>query len=870
VTSLFRWGSSFGPRALRPVSVALLLALSLFLQLNFFETYPQPTLFGDPVGYMKVGQTLRSAASSWLAGRPLANVFANVRGALHFVGVGTLYAILDAIKPGNIGFIRVVFALFNTLGVLGCFLLARRLSSFLGGVVALAFAALHPSFPTATGRLYPDPVTGCLFVWAAFLYVKGVREGSQRSMAAAGFALTLGLFVRSQLMSYVLGLLALAFVVSSPLWLSRKTGRRMATALALGCLPLALLWSFVLHSVSSGISAKVAEDNFALKQHYPYGFWQFLETDGWEGPYRLKTEPFYKALESASHDNPELLRSRPLQLLFTLRYVAARPLQSALLVLDNVYRLYDRPANPYRWDYPFPIPYQVALQRLILIFALGALGVFLSEAPAQAGVFFVPASLAIVHGLAFPWPRYGLPALLTLTGLAGALVGWVVARLQYQPLSRTAALVIGRTLGAGLALLLLKRTVFGFLPELGHVAGWLALPFLTLVPFLTPRLLARGALWPALLVWGALTAVISAHAIRDSSWHHVGVALTADVVGVEQEISLSPEALGRLRSASEAFVVFDLEIPRGDCGGIALEVNRQNLPGWRLLPTMPRLREATETGGRDWRGYPQWWALPLTPDLLPAGGEPFRVKLLNDATRSTIVLGGDRFSGQERRYQGPSFGDWPHLVAGKLEYDGDYRLPVTRSLGSYATRSFLLGGPTHRQPFSGVHRIRIVTLANNEGSISWESAPPPRVSQIAFGFGAYSGNRGRADLVVQDRTLLSFPLGAREDFDLRADVFWLCHRAEPSGYNPYGSYFLIGPPDASGKPMELCVRFRTGMSAEPMFFVIDQHKGRDSLARQLERCDPAPRTALVAGTVRDASRNNYPEDTGRWSVAAVF
>ena len=39
-----------------------------------------------------------------------------------------------------------------------------------------------------------------------------------------------------------------------------------------------------------------------------------------------------------------------------------------LLVLDNVYRLYDRPANDYKWDYPIPYGAQVALQRTIVYF----------------------------------------------------------------------------------------------------------------------------------------------------------------------------------------------------------------------------------------------------------------------------------------------------------------------------------------------------------------------------------------------------------------------------------------------------------------------------------------------------------------------
>ena len=36
-----------------------------------------------------------------------------------------------------------------------------------------------------------------------------------------------------------------------------------------------------------------------------------------------------------------------------------------------------------------------------------------------------------------------------------------------------------------------------------------------------------------------------------------------------------------------------------------------------MLPTIPRLRESTSTGGRDRRAYPQWWAVRLDPAWLP-------------------------------------------------------------------------------------------------------------------------------------------------------------------------------------------------------------------------------------------------------------
>ena len=117
--------------------------------------------------------------------------FEPVRLLLPLLGVGSLFAALEGLRPGDLAFFRVVMALANTAGMLGAFLLARRLGgTFAGGITALVMAALHPSYSVQTGRLYPDPVTGCLFVWSAWLYVEGsstgARDGSGRHRALDG------------------------------------------------------------------------------------------------------------------------------------------------------------------------------------------------------------------------------------------------------------------------------------------------------------------------------------------------------------------------------------------------------------------------------------------------------------------------------------------------------------------------------------------------------------------------------------------------------------------------------------------------------------------------------------------------------------
>src|SRR5207237_4555652 len=130
--------------------------------------------------------------------------------------------------------------------------------------------------------------------------------------------------------------------------------------------------------------------------------------------------------------------------------------------------------------------------------------------------------------------------------------------------------------------------------------------------------------------------------------------------------------------------------------------------------------ESTATGGRDRRAYPQWWALRLDPSALPASAaEPLRIRLSLPADQSAR-LRGDRFTGQEREYEGPSFGDWPHYAALKIEYDGDYRLPVAEALGSVGTESAVLTRSGGRRRLAAVLRIRVVVPGQDEGAIEWE------------------------------------------------------------------------------------------------------------------------------------------------------
>jgi 4-amino-4-deoxy-L-arabinose transferase-like glycosyltransferase len=857
-------------RPARAAAVLGLLGAGFAVQAWFLRHYPQPILFGDPVGYYTVGQRFQDAASR-LSSEGWGPAFDSVRGLLYLTGVGTLFAVLDALRPGDLGFFRLVMAGFNTLAMLGCFVLGRRLAgTYAGGLLALVLAVTYATFSVQTGRLYPDPVTGCLFVWAAALLAVGLDTGHPGAFTAAGVAFGLGLLVRSQVLTFFCLVIAAFLAVSARAWWRRRDARRQVAAFALGLLPFALGWAAIVGAVGNRDDV-VQLGNATFRPYYPYGFWQYMETDGWIGPYRFKQEPYYKRMEEEARGDPDLLRSRARQVAFTLRYVAARPWASALLVLDNAYRLYDRPANDYKWDYPYPYRVQVAAQRWIVVLALAGAAAFLARRPANAWLFLVPAGVAVLHALVFPWPRYNQPAMPILIAAAGALLGWLWSeRGAVRVHARRPLLVL---LG-GLGLLGLALALRGPAPEVARVVRLLGVLVALAAPFVLVARLggSRRARGLAAAAWIALALPATAHALRDRRWHEVETRLGGGVTGVEQEIRLPPEALARLRSAAESFVVFDLTVPRGDLQGATVEIGGRAYPGGQLVPTMPRLREATAAGGRDRRGYPQWWAIPLDPAALPAtAGEPLRVRLTVPQDASA-VLRGDRFAAQERTYEGPSFGDWPNFVALKIEYDGDYRIPVGMPLGSVGSRSFVSAAPGERRPVRATHRIRVVTLGSNEGEIRWESAPVPQAPAVALGWAAYSGNRGQGELRVAGQRLLEIPLGRRDDFEVSSGPYRLCHRAEAARQDKaYGGYLLIGPQGPPGAPVPLEVRFRSGMSVDPLFYVLDRRREPGELTGLVTACGAAG-VPFVPGLARvlDATRNNYPEDTGRWTVSAAY
>jgi hypothetical protein len=170
-----------------------------------------------------------------------------------------------------------------------------------------------------------------------------------------------------------------------------------------------------------------------------------------------------------------------------------------------------------------------------------------------------------------------------------------------------------------------------------------------------------------------------------------------------------------------------------------------------------------------------------------------------------------------------------------------------------------------------VLRIRIVSLASNEAHFSWRHAPRGDEPAAGVGFFAHSQGTADAELFVDEEHVLSFPLASDSDFEIREDGYRLCYVAdERRGDHAYGAYVLVFPTRRS-EPMTLLTRYRSGMSLRPLLFSLEPEGDPSTLGELAETCGLSKDEVLLAGAeIVSASRNSYPQDTGRWSVAEVY
>lgn len=856
------------------IAVALLLVTGLGLQVNFLVNYPQAILFGDPGAYYVFGQKFQSAIASLFDGASLADAFDAIRGYLFFAGVGLLYAGIDALSPGDIPTFRLVLAAFNLLGMLGAFLLARSVTGrFSAGLTALALAAFYPSFSVQLGRLYPDPVVSALLVWSAYVFVRATTTKAYGLHALSGLLLASALYVRAQIFDYIVLLLVLTAAATAPFWIRSSSGRRVVAAFGAGFVPLFVVFKLGVLGMGGDFRAVEQYGFFAApqQQRYPYGFWLFLDSDGWIGPYGLEEYPYYLAMqeEARRENDPELLTSRARQYAFTLRYILARPWLSFSQLGNNVYRLLRHPANQYRWDYPFHVALQDRYQSLIVLLGVAGLAWVALARPAFAFAFFMPVAIASLHALSFPEARYNQPIMLILMSAAGVLIVEMATRVRTITARGRARLLSAG--GAGIALALLAAALPH--PGLAHAFTIVAVLLLVALPFLVVHAIVESdrRRWPLLLLASSCLTVVSIHMARDRLWHQTAMRLDGRYTGFEQNIALAAPAVATLRSASAVWLFLDLHAPDGDVSRLSIEVEGKRFEGSELVATMPRFGTATVSGARNPRGYPQWWALRLPREVIPQRAPALVSLRVRASAPVPIRVFSDHFSGQERFYEGPSFGDARNHSVLKLVHDGDYRIARRLPLESAGTWSRLLtrDGDVVETPV--LFRARLVTLSGVEGHLDWRSEPlAPRSDALSFF--AYTGRSGTAELVLPDGAVLPFPLGSEESFVIREGSYRLCYRAEaPRNEMAYGGYVLQGPLPA-GAPLALSVRFRAGPVETPMFVSLDRGANEGARRALAEGCGLDETASVVNGaaTVVDSDSNSYPENVGPWRVADVF
>ncbi len=837
----------------------------------WYRTFPQYSVYPpDQAGYLAGGRAIFSGLHSLARSGFTAPVVEELRRWFDFFGVGVLYGLIDALKPGDLGFVRATFACFNALTAVGVWSLARRLGSSRAAVLALVFFVVSPAFPSGASRLYADPVTGCLIVWAVRLFVERGRMA-----VAAGALAGVAMLIRVQLLPWVpLGLAAcsMAALLLRVAPESRALIRRGWLGLSVPLLIFAGLTYFGLENRNDS----APKHNLPRYHYYAYGFWQYLESDGWEGPWRLKKDPFYAALVQESRNQPGLLSSRPRQYVFAARYVSTRLDAAIPIVLGNFYRIFDRPQNPEHRGFIDPRA-AIWIHRLALLCAIvAATHLYAAGSPGFVAPLLI-LSLGGFHALAWGWPRYAMPVLPVLLALAGLGLDLVIVSLRERWRAWLSTVVAVGVLLVGAA------WIRDRLPELAWVLAAAAL-LVALVRFV--RLPFGGAEGRSARIAGrlfavGLSAVVFGNAWRDKNWHEGDLSLQRGDV-VRQEIQISPPDLALLRSSHDHLVAVDLELRDPGSAPWPARVNGLDTA---LEPSMPPLPESIPVA-EEGRAYPQWWLAPLTDamlDRVERDGALVVELTIDDPDRARLKA--DRFRDQETVFEAPSLGDWPYAAGIKPEYDRDFRLVRRMPLTSRGTRTRIVrSGATVALP--QVARIRAIELDDREGSVSFEmkragagarrSSPATR-TLLGFAARAIMRNRGHAAISVSGQRLAGFEIAPFEKTVWTEGAVGLCYQDRTpdrsQAYESRGLYLLAGPLPCATPSCRMEVKFWPGMDDRPMGFSLEplrSQPGIDALQQAAVDCGFDGPVEWVFDRLIDGTRNSYPEDRGRWRVARIY
>jgi hypothetical protein len=859
-------------------NAALLLAfgaLDLGKGLYFLRHYPQAAPFDI---YYNVGlRLMRDLMASRSVG-DLWNALRAMKGLAYLAGAGALYGPWAILKPGDFQWMREGLAAVDALNVVlaAVLVLQWTRSRFAAAATALLWL-IFPGYTLNLVRGYPEPLVVLCFLLSLSAFTLGERRRSLPLHALSGFLFLYSIFIRVQVMPFFI-LVAGVLLAAAARWVLAPPHRAFTIAFLAGAMPVIVAWALLRIEVDD--PARLESFSFhAFQRVYPHGFWLYLDTDGWMGPYSLRQYPFYLALVEAARGEPALLTSSARQWVFTGVYVLRHLNESARTVLINLYRFFAKPTNDYKWDFPYPYGLQVWVQGLVCL--VGLAGLQRARRPRVPWALLVTyvVAFSLLYAISHVEPRYHLPvmAALLLTGglwldearvwmahpsaprravtralalaSASALTWWLASRMT-APLS---ALIVHHTAVFGAAVAL-----FLFFHGVGKGE-------------------ARSSRVAAATVAGLAAACVLAVGLTDVSWHGRRTALTPGSA-FRQRIVLPDDGLRALRGAEETFVVLDLARVDGDQRCLHVDVNGTSHGGEALFPAMPRFPLATTAGHRDPAWFAQWWALPLGAAERQAltAGVDVTLSVSPACRNAGMTLGLEGFlRNGGRDYEGPSFEDWRKVSVYRLLYDGEHRLPVRRRRDAIERRSGRIAEGRLLPMAQDLH-IGLLVLRPGGARLEWETAAARGSGDTTVAFRAESGRGGEALITVGrpgSVPEVSFPLAAREPFTREAGPIRLSYAPERLGEDRAEGLYLLRMPGSlvrAGEPLRLSVRIPTRLSTDERYFAVRPVPAVEDAARVLRT--ETGGAALLEGFGRfvDATRNSYPGDTGPWEIAIVF
>jgi hypothetical protein len=860
--------------------VALMLVvlgvLCLAKGLFFLHHYPQATPFD---AYYNVGLRLMRDLGASRSPGDLAAAFAAMKGLAYLVGAGALYGPWAILKPGDFQWMREGLALVDAINLVLAGTLAfrwtgRAFAAVMTGLLWLIF----PGYTLNLVRGYPEPFIVLCFLLSLLAFSEAQRRGSLPLYALSGFLFLYSIFIRVQVMAFFM-MVSCLVPLAAARWVLAPVRRRRTLAFLAGWVPVLGIWGLLLVKVHDPVRLESFSFH-AFQRVYPHGFWLYLDTDGWMGPYSLRQYPFYLALVDAAGEDGRLLTSSARQWVFAAGYALRHVDECARTVLINVYRFFAKPTNDYKWDYPYPYAAQQVVQGLVSLIGLAGLLRSRRAGVPWAPLALYPFALTLLYAISHVELRYHLPVMAPILLGAGL---WCDEARHWPPSSAPRRAVLRVLAGAAVTGVLWIACERMSDPRWAPIVHGLAVVGSAATVFAFYRGMTAGLPRPE-RVAGALVGVGAAAALlavgsTDVQWHARRLALEPGE-HLRQTIVLGEDARRVLREAEEAYVVFDLARAEAGPRCLSVEVDGMRHGGEELFPAMPHLPLGTTAGGRDPAWFPQWWALSLDrAQRERLGGEIVIGLIVSPACGGTgMTLGADNLRRDAGRdYEGPSFEEWRKVSVYRLLYDGEHRLPVRRRRPVLERRSGRVEEDRY-QPMPADLRIDIVVPRAGGARLEWESARPAVGGQdtlVAFRAESGRGGEGLLHVLASDAVApVGFPLGSREPFAREAGAIQLRYAPERLGEDRAEGIYLLRVPGSlvrSGQPIRLLVTMPARLSTEERYFAVRPTPAVEA-ARRLLAPLPGGDAALLEGfgSFLDASRNTYPSDTGPWELEAVF